>query len=223
LKYFEIYKNSIGEDSMGKTICFVKSGSRSEDEEGANASRKLDSTLPRLEGDIQDIGSVGGPNLNLIELQRDLIILASKYELLQHDACHSREGHQKLERERVVWILEKACMKEEFKVLKSSEVRIQGLHGDEQKKCAALAQQLADVSAQLTSREEALKEVQNELQFQKERSDMFMSFVDGETNKVDIRKLLQELGHLQERINERNVDQVVDSVLNDVLDNDDRN
>jgi hypothetical protein len=55
-------------------------------------------------------------------------------------------------------------MKEEFKVLKSSEVRIQGLHGDEQKKCAALAQQLADVSTQLTSWEEALKEIQNELQ-----------------------------------------------------------
>jgi chromosome segregation ATPase len=116
--------------------------------------------------------------------------------------------------------LEKARMKEEFKVLKSSEVRIQGLHGDEQKKCATLAQQLADVSAQLTSREEALKEVQNELQLQKERSDMFMSFVDGETNKVDIRKLLRELEHLQERINERDVDRVVDSVLNDVLDND---
>jgi hypothetical protein len=116
--------------------------------------------------------------------------------------------------------LEEAHMKEEFKVLKSSEVRIQGLHGDEQKKCAALAQQLADVSAQLTSREEALKEVQNELQLQKEWSDMFMSFVDGETNEVDVRKLLRELEHLQERINERDVDRVVDSVLNDVLDND---
>jgi hypothetical protein len=178
------------EDSVGKAICFAKSRSRSEDEEGANASRKLDITLPRLEGDIQDAGSVGGPNLNLIKLQRDLITLASKYELLQYDACHSREGHQKLERERGVWVLERARMKEEFKVLKSSEVRIQGLHGDEQKKCAALAQQLADVSAQLTSREEALKEVQNELQLQKERSDMFMTFVDGETNKVDIRKVL---------------------------------
>jgi hypothetical protein len=111
-------------------------------------------------------------------------------------------------------------MKEEFKVLKSSEVRIQGLHGDEQKKCAALAQQLADVSAQLTLWEEALKEFQNELQLQKERSDMFMSFVDGETNKVDIRKFLRELEHLQERINERDDDRVVDSVLNDVLDND---
>jgi hypothetical protein len=49
-------------------------------------------------------------------------------------------------------------------VLKSNEVQIQGLHGDEQKKCAALVHQLVDVSAQLTSREEALKEVQNELQ-----------------------------------------------------------
>jgi hypothetical protein len=203
-----------------KTIFFAKSGSRFEDEEGASASRKLDNTLPRLEGDIQDVGSVGGPNLNLIELQRDLIILTSKYELLQHDACHSREGHQKLERERGVWILEKACMKEEFKVLESSEVQIQGLHGDEQKKCAALAQQLADVSAQLTSRKEALKEVQNELQLQKKWSGMFMSFVDGETNKVDIRKLLRELEYLQEQINKRDVDRVVDSVLNDVLDND---
>jgi hypothetical protein len=183
-------------DSVGKAICFAKSGSRSEDEEDASASRKLDSTLPRLEEDIQDAGSVGGPNLNLIELQWDLIILTSKYELLQHDACHSREGHQKLEWERGVWILEKARMKEEFKVLKSSEVRIQGLHGDEQKKYAALVQQLVDVSIQLTSREEALKEVQNELQLQKERNDMFMSFVDGETNKVDIRKLLRELEKL---------------------------
>jgi hypothetical protein len=47
-----------------------------------------------------------------------------------------------------------------------------------------------------------------------------MSFVDGETNKVDIRKLLREVEHLQERINERDVNRVVDSVLNDVLDND---
>jgi chromosome segregation ATPase len=143
-----------------------------------------------LEGDIQDAGGIGGSNLNLIELQRDLTTLTSKYELLQHEVCHSREGHQKLERERAVWVLERAYIKEEFKVLKSSEVRIQGLHGDEQKKCAALAQQLANVSAQLTSQEEALKEVQNELQLQKERSDMFMSFVDGETNKVDIHKIL---------------------------------
>jgi hypothetical protein len=112
----------LDEDSVGKAICFAKSESRSEDEEGASASRKLDSTLPRLEGDIQDVGSVGRPNLNLIELQRDLIIFTSKYELLQHDACHLREGHQKLERDRGVWILEKASMKEEFKVLKSSEV-----------------------------------------------------------------------------------------------------
>jgi hypothetical protein len=87
------------EDSVEKAICFAKSGSRSTDKEGASASRKLDITLPRLEGDIQDAGSVGWPNLNFIELQRDLIILTSKYELLQHDACHSREGHQKLERE----------------------------------------------------------------------------------------------------------------------------
>jgi hypothetical protein len=87
------------EDSVGKAICFAKSGSRFEDKEGASASRKLDISLPRLEGDIQDAGSVGGSNLNLIELQRDLTILTSKYQLLQHEACHSREAHQKLERE----------------------------------------------------------------------------------------------------------------------------
>jgi hypothetical protein len=128
------------EDFVEKAICFAKSRSRSEDKEGASASRKLDISLPRLEGDIQDAGSVGGPNSNLIELQRDLTTLTSKYELLQHDACHSREGHQKLERKRAVWVLERARMTEEFKVLKSSEVQIQGLHGDEQKKCVALAQ-----------------------------------------------------------------------------------
>ena len=119
------------EDSMGKVICFVKSGSKFEDEEGANVSRKLNNTLPRLEGNIQDVWSVGGPNLNLNDLQRDLITFISKYELLQHDACHLRKGHQKLEQEWGVWILEKTRIEEEFKVLKNNEVRIQGLHGDE--------------------------------------------------------------------------------------------
>jgi hypothetical protein len=128
------------EDSVGKAIFFANTGSRSQDEEGASASRKLDIGLPRLEGAIQDVGSVGGPNLNLIKLQRDLTTLTSKYELLQHEACHSREGHQKLDREQAVWVLERACMTKEFKVLKSSEVRIQGLHGNGQKKCAALVQ-----------------------------------------------------------------------------------
>ena len=120
-------------------MSFEKNKSRSENEEDANASRRLDSTLPRLEGDIQNVGSVGGPNLNLNELQQDLITLTSKYELLHHGACHSRKGYQKLEWERGVWILEKACMEEEFNVLKNSEVRIQELHGDEQKKCTVLA------------------------------------------------------------------------------------
>jgi hypothetical protein len=40
------------EDFVGKAICFAKSGSRSKNEEGASASRKLDGTLPRLEEDI---------------------------------------------------------------------------------------------------------------------------------------------------------------------------
>ena len=38
------------------------------DKEDTNASKKLDISLLRLEGDIQDAESVGGPNLNLIEL-----------------------------------------------------------------------------------------------------------------------------------------------------------
>ena len=48
---------------------------------------------------------------------------------------------------------------------------------------------------------------------------MFMSFVDGETNKVDIRKFLQKLEHLHEWINKQDIDRVIDLVLNDVLDN----
>ena len=69
----------------------------SEDKEGASASRKFDTSLLRLEGDIQDARSVGGPNSNLIELQRDLTTLTAKYEPLLHEACHSRKGIQKLE------------------------------------------------------------------------------------------------------------------------------
>ena len=86
-------------DSVGKTICFINNGSRSEDKKYGNASRKLDISLPRLEGDIQDTRNVGESNLNLIELQQDLTTLTSKYEFLQHEVCHSREGQQKLERE----------------------------------------------------------------------------------------------------------------------------
>ena len=39
-------------DPVGKTICFEKNKSNYEDEEGTSTSRKLDSTLPRLEEDI---------------------------------------------------------------------------------------------------------------------------------------------------------------------------
>ena len=63
---------------MGIAIYFAKSESRSEDKKGISASGKLDTNLLRLEGDIQDAGSVGGPNLNFIELQRGLIILIPK-------------------------------------------------------------------------------------------------------------------------------------------------
>ena len=47
-----------------------------------------------------------------------------------------------------------------------------------------------------------------------------MSIVDGETNKVDIRKLLHELEYLKERIKIRDVDRVVGSILDELLDND---
>ena len=67
---------------MGNTICFEKNKSRSEDKEGASASKKLDSIIPRLKWDIQDAESVDGPNLNLKDLQQELATLTSKYELL---------------------------------------------------------------------------------------------------------------------------------------------
>jgi hypothetical protein len=59
--------------------------------------------------------------------------------------------------------LTKSQIKKEFEVLKRSKEQLQGLYNDDQKKCAALAQQLANVTMQLTIRDEALKEVQNEL------------------------------------------------------------
>lgn len=65
-----------------------------------------------------------------------------------------------------------------------------------------------------------MKEVRHELQLQKQQNDMFMSIVDGETNKVDVRKLLEELQHLKEQIKIRDVDGVVGSVLDQLLDND---
>ena len=47
-----------------------------------------------------------------------------------------------------------------------------------------------------------------------------MQFVDGKTNKVDIHKLLYELEYLQERIKIRDIDLVVNSIVNVILDND---
>jgi hypothetical protein len=55
---------------------------------------------------------------------------------------------------------------------------------------------------------------------QKERSEILMSFVDKKTNKVDICRVLQKLEQLQQQFNERDIDRVVDLVLNDVFDND---
>jgi hypothetical protein len=49
-------------DIEGKTIRLAKSRSRFEVIEAASASRKLEISLPRLEVDIQDVGSAGGPN-----------------------------------------------------------------------------------------------------------------------------------------------------------------
>ena len=47
-----------------------------------------------------------------------------------------------------------------------------------------------------------------------------MYIVDGKTNKVDVRKLLEELQHSKEQIKIRDVNRVVGSVLDELLDND---
>ena len=71
-------------------------------------------------------------------------------------------------------------------MLKRNEEQLQGLYSNDKKKCDALTQQLANVTTQLTIRDEALNEVQNKLQVQKQQNKMFMFFVDRESNKVDI-------------------------------------
>jgi hypothetical protein len=48
-------------DFVGKAICFANTRSRSEDEEGASASRKLVISLPRLEGIFKMQGVLVGP------------------------------------------------------------------------------------------------------------------------------------------------------------------
>jgi hypothetical protein len=58
-------------------------GSRSKEIEVATASKTSDIRLPMLELDIQNARNTSGPNLNLVELQRDITILTTKYELLQ--------------------------------------------------------------------------------------------------------------------------------------------
>jgi len=75
-------KSICDEDSVGKAISIEKNKNKAEDEEGASASRKLDSTVTRLEEDVQDAGSIGGPNSNLKDLQRELATLTSEYEKL---------------------------------------------------------------------------------------------------------------------------------------------
>jgi hypothetical protein len=50
---------------------------------------------------------------------------------------------------------------------------------------------------QLTIRDETLKKVQSGVQVQKNWSEKFMSFVDKQTNKVDMHRILQELDKLQ--------------------------
>jgi len=75
----------------------------------------------------------------------------------------------------------------------------------------------------LASWELALKEVQDQLQLQKQQSDMFLSVVDGETNKVDTRKLLKVLEELKVQKEQRDVDRIVGlilSVYEELLDND---
>jgi hypothetical protein len=62
----------------------------------------------------------------------------------------------------------------------------------------------------LTVQDKALKEVQSVLQVQKEWNKMFRSFVDGEANKVDVHRVLQQLKQMQRQFNDHDIDQVVD-------------
>jgi hypothetical protein len=48
------------------------------------------------------------------------------------------------------------------------------------------------------------------LQVQKEWNKMFRSFVDGEANKVDVHRVLQQLKQMQRQFNDHDIDQVVD-------------
>jgi hypothetical protein len=67
---------------------------------------------------------------------------------------------------------------------------LQKLRSNDQKKLSELVQEIANVTTQLTVWNEAVKGVQSALQVQKEQNEKFMSFVDAETNKVDIRRVL---------------------------------
>jgi chromosome segregation ATPase len=160
------------------------------------------------------------PETNVAQLQQDITTLGTRYEFLHQEALESTKGRRRLEEEQGEWVLEKSRLQEELEVLQRREEQLERLHAAEKNKCATLAQELADVTMELTLWDEALKEIQKDLQVQKEHSEMFMSFVDDETKKVDIHKLLQEIEQLQQRISDYDVDCVVDSVLNDILDND---
>jgi hypothetical protein len=55
---------------------------------------------------------------------------------------------------------------------------------------------------------------------QKKPNDMFTSFVDGITNKVDICRVLRELEQLQQQFNECDVEWIVNSISINIFNND---
>jgi hypothetical protein len=83
-----------------------------------------------------------------------------------------------------------------LEVLRRSEEQLQKLCSND-KKCKELVQKLANIAMQLMVQNEALKEVLSTLQMQKEQSKKSMSFVDEESNKVDMHRVLLELDNLQ--------------------------
>jgi hypothetical protein len=67
-------------DSTNKVVRFGNNGSKSKRMRAANALKKLDIGLSRSELEILNVGSSGGSNSNLMELQQKITALTTKYE-----------------------------------------------------------------------------------------------------------------------------------------------
>jgi chromosome segregation ATPase len=156
----------------------------------ANRSGTLDIALWWSKLEIQNARNSNESNTELIKLQQEILANTTKYELLEQEIIESIKGQKKLEQDQGEWILEKIGLINEFEVLRRSKEQLQKLRSNDQKKLSELVQEIANVTTQLTVWNEAVKGVQSALQVQKEQNEKFMSFVDAETNKVDIRRVL---------------------------------